>query len=129
FQDNLANSVEDAGDNLRLEHLVVAVLCQVDEASQLGAVLCNVFQDGCVHCCALCVHASGCQGGCYCGGGVLHGVAFRCCSFLLPITIHEVARGCKSFPLLFIITFPGLATRSVGGGHNRHCHHVCNKRG
>src|SRR5699024_110133 len=32
FQDNLADTVEDAGDNLRFELWVVAVLCQVDEA-------------------------------------------------------------------------------------------------
>src|SRR5699024_9016958 len=56
-------------------------------------------------------------------------LAFRCCSFLLPITIHSMACECKSFPLLFIIIFPGSAIRSVGGGHNRHCHHVYNKRG
>src|SRR5699024_12550123 len=56
-------------------------------------------------------------------------LAFRCCSFLLPITIHSVACECKSFPLLFIIIFPGSANRSVGGINNRHYHHVCIKRG
>ena len=74
FQDNLTGTAEDAGDNLRLELWVIAILRQVDEASQFWAVLRNVLQDGCVHCCAFFVHASGCQGGCDCGGGVLHGV-------------------------------------------------------
>src|SRR5699024_2299434 len=37
--------------------------------------------------------------------------------------------GANTFPPLFVVNFPCSATRRVGGGHNRHCHHVCNKRG
>ena len=108
FQDNLANSVEDAGDNLSFKLWVVAVLCQVDEASHLWAVLCNVFQDGRVHRCAFCVHAGGCEGGCYCGGGVLHGVGLSSVVLSFYLLLYMTCWWCANLlRYFFIIVLPG----------------------
>src|SRR5699024_129796 len=138
-EDNLVSAALDDGSVHGLE-VVLARLAGRDSVPVLAGILCGaqdiVGDFGSVVVAQNVLVELVCLGGdLYVGnvglGGVdaVHGVAFRCCSFLLPITIHSMACECTSFPLLFITTLPGSANRSGGGGNNRHCRYLCRKRG